>query len=56
MIMANKRDLTDNLIDLDEIEDKMDLDLLRKDGRFVKLQECSALQGDGVWEGLAELI
>jgi len=33
----------------------MDLELLRKDNRSVTLQECSALKGEGVWEGLATL-
>ena len=54
VIMLNKCDL-ENRLPLEEILKKLDLDLLSKE-RQVHCQECSALSGDGLWEGISFLI
>ena len=54
VIMINKCDL-ESRQPLDEILKKLDLEILSKE-RQVHCQECSALSGEGLWEGLACLV
>ena len=54
IIMINKSDIEDK-IPLEEITKKLDIELLQKE-RVVHHQPCSALTGEGIWEGLSFLI
>ena len=54
IIMINKCDVEDK-VPLEEITKKLDIELLQKD-RVVHHQQCSALTGEGIWEGLSFLV
>ena len=55
LMMFNKCDLTDDRMSLEELIQKMDVEELSKN-RVINFQECSALTGTGIWEGLTTLI
>ena len=54
IVMINKSDI-EGRMPLDEIYQKLDIELLIKE-RVVLCQECSALSGNGIWEGMSSLI
>ncbi|CAG9312950.1 unnamed protein product [Blepharisma stoltei] len=49
LFFANKQDLP-NAISLNEITEKLELFLIR--GRIWRIQGCSAIRGDGLYEGI----
>ena len=53
--MFNKIDLADKRMPLEEIIQKIDVEELSKN-RVINFQECSAMTGEGIWEGLTTLI
>ena len=53
--MFNKIDLADQRIPLEEIIQKIDVEELSQN-RVINFQECSAMTGEGIWEGLTTLI
>ena len=55
ILMLNKVDLEDKRIPSEELLEKLNVATL-KTGRTVLIQECSAMQGVGIWEGLSSLI
>jgi len=54
LIMVNKTDLVDKRMSAQEIQSKLDLEVLKAD-RIVHVQECSALESQGIWQGLQTL-
>ena len=55
LLMFNKIDLADQRIPLEEIIQKIDVEELSQN-RVINFQECSAMTGEGIWEGLTTLI
>lgn len=53
--MFNKIDLSDNRMTLEELIEKMDVEQLSH-GRVINFQECSAMTGEGIWEGITTMI
>ena len=54
LVMINKTDLVDKRISSEEIKSKLDIDVLKRE-RVVHMQDCSALESTGIWEGLQTL-
>lgn len=53
--MFNKIDLDENRMTLEELITKMDVEQMSHN-RVINFQECSALSGVGIWEGLTTMI
>ena len=53
--MFNKIDLNEERMTLEELIKKMDVEQMSHN-RVINFQECSALTGEGIWEGLTTLI
>ena len=53
--MFNKIDLNENRMTLEELILKMDVEQLSHN-RVINFQECSALTGEGIWEGITTMI
>jgi len=51
LLMFNKIDLEDQRMGLEELIQKMDIEQLSQN-RVINFQECSAMTGEGIWEGL----
>lgn len=51
LIFANKQDLP-NAMSVAEVEDKLDVALIRQQGRSCHVMGCCATSGDGLYEGL----
>jgi len=55
LLMFNKIDLEDERMTLSELIQTMDVEDLSRN-RVINFQECSALTGEGIWEGLTSII
>jgi len=55
LLMFNKIDLVDQRVPLVELIQKIDVEQLSQN-RVINFQECSAMTGEGIWEGITSLI
>lgn len=55
LILYNKKDLTSKTKSQEYLNSKLDVDTLKKD-REIVMEDCSAISGTGIWEGIDKLI
>ena len=56
LLMYNKKDMEGQSKTSEELSGRLEIEYLREQGRQVIIQECSAMTGAGIWEGVDRLI
>lgn len=55
LMLYNKSDLGDKSRSIEELNVRLEIENARKD-REIAVSKCSAINGDGIWEGIDQLI